>query len=271
MHAEPLTFRDVPCIRLQADGATALVALHGALVCSWIPADGRARLFLGEHARLDGSQTVHGGIPIVFPQFAARGPLPRHGFARTSTWRWEGVQGNHAVFALTGDGTPAWPHRHLVQLRIAMDATRLSITLDITNTGGKAFAFSAALHTYLRVADLADTTLTGLQGCAYEDQTDGGARHRERERALQIDDEVDRIYADASGPITLREHGNALTIQQDGFSDVVVWNPGKHIAADFSDLSHGDHRRFVCVEAARIRHPVELAPGERWRGCQRLG
>jgi len=36
MHAEPTTFRDTPCIHLHAEGASALVALHGAHVLSWI-------------------------------------------------------------------------------------------------------------------------------------------------------------------------------------------------------------------------------------------
>lgn len=271
MHAEILTFRNVPCIRLHADGATALVALQGALVCSWIPADGRERLFLGDRARLDGSQTVHGGVPVVFPQFAARGPLPRHGFARTSAWQFDGVQGDDAMLTMAGDGTPAWPHRQHAQLRIAMDATRLTLTLDITNTGDAAFTFSAALHTYLRVADLAGCTLTGLQGCEYEDQTDGGLRHREQQQALVIDGEVDRIYGHALHPIELRDGPHVLSIEQHGFNDTVVWNPGEAIAAGFSDLSPGDHHHFICVEAARIQQPVMLSPGERWRGCQQLG
>jgi hypothetical protein len=50
MHAEPTTFRDTPCIHLHAEGASALVALHGAHVLSWIPADGREHLFLSDRA-----------------------------------------------------------------------------------------------------------------------------------------------------------------------------------------------------------------------------
>ena len=67
MQAEPTTFRDTPCIRLHSDGASALVALHGAHVLSWIPADGRERLFLSERATFDGQAAIRGGIPLVFP------------------------------------------------------------------------------------------------------------------------------------------------------------------------------------------------------------
>ena len=111
MHAESTTFRDTPCIRLHSDGATALVALHGAHVLSWQPADGRERLFLSDRAVFDGQAAIRGGIPVVFPQFAERGPLRKHGFARTAPWTFRGVNEDAALFELADDGSrvPANP------------------------------------------------------------------------------------------------------------------------------------------------------------------
>ena len=57
--------------------------------------------------------------------------------------------------------------------------TQLSVTLEVANTGDTPFAFTAALHTYLRVADIANVTIEGLQGCDYEDSANGGTLHRE--------------------------------------------------------------------------------------------
>ncbi|NBQ89541.1 MAG: hypothetical protein EBU07_19180, partial [Betaproteobacteria bacterium] len=67
---------------------------------------------------------------------------------------------------------------------------------------------------------------------------------------------------------TLRESARALRIAQRGFEDVVVWNPGPE--ASLPDLPAGEYLRMVCVEAASIARPVQLAPGERWRGMQSL-
>ena len=63
------------------------VYLHGAHVTSWKPArDHDERLFLSERSEFRAGAAIRGGIPVIFPQFAAEGPLPRHGFARTSEW-----------------------------------------------------------------------------------------------------------------------------------------------------------------------------------------
>ena len=273
MHAEPTTFRDTPCIRLHSDGASALVALHGAHLLSWQSADGRERLFLSERAVFDGQAAIRGGIPLVFPQFAERGALQKHGFARTTPWTFHGIDDDAALFELVDDGTrfPGWPHPFRACLRLQLTATQLSVTLEIANTGDTPFAFTAALHTYLHVADIASVTLEGLQGCDYEDSANGGTLHREHNYEVTFDGEVDRIYGDVVAPLALIDSNDSLTIEQEGFGDVVVWNPGEQLAARIGDLSPGDHRHFVCVEAAQVVQPVGLAPGERWTGMQRLG
>ena len=273
MQAEPTTFRDTPCIRLHSDGASALLALHGAHVLSWIPANGRERLFLSERAIFDGQAAIRGGIPLVFPQFAERGPLQKHGFARTTPWTFHGIDGDAALFELVDDGTrfAGWPHPFRARLRLQLTATQLSVTLEIANTGDTPFAFTAALHTYLRVADIANITLEGLQGCDYEDSANGGTLHREHNYEVTFDGEVDRTYGDVVAPLTLIDGSDTLAIEQEGFGDVVAWNPGEQLAARIGDLSPGDHRHFVCVEAAQVVQPVVLAPGETWAGMQRLG
>ena len=277
MHAEPTTFRDTPCIHLHAEGASALVALHGAHVLSWIPADGREHLFLSDRAIVDGQAAIRGGIPVIFPQFGERGALRKHGFARSRAWTFDGMHGDEAAFVLVGDGSqPEWPHPFIARIRIGLDATRLTVALEIENTGSDAFAFTTALHTYLRVADIANVSIEGLQGCDYEDSANGGTLHREHNYEVTFDgsvlvDGIDRIYADVVAPLALIDGNDALAIEQEGFGDVVAWNPGEQLAARFGDLSPGDHRRFVCVEAAQIVQPVVFAPGERWMGMQRLG
>jgi hypothetical protein len=72
-----------------ADGAQLTACAHGGHVLGWTPAGGRPRLWLSPTARCGPGLAIRGGIPVIFPQFAGRGPLPKHGFARDRAWRVE--------------------------------------------------------------------------------------------------------------------------------------------------------------------------------------
>lgn len=269
---ETLQFRGLPCIRLRDDGASALVSLRGAQLLSWIPQDGRERLFLAGHADLASGAAVRGGIPIIFPQFAERGLLRRHGFARQLDWSFAGIADGSALFELRDSAATAeWPHAFACRLSITPGPSRLEVALEVENLGSDAFAFTAALHSYLRVDDIARAALEGLQGCDYEDSANGGTLHRQDAHAVTFDGELDRIYADVVAPLRLVDGDGHLDIEHEGFGDAIVWNPGETLAAGLPDLAPGEYRRFVCVEAGQVLQPVLLAPGQRWRGRQLLG
>ncbi|MFZ3287173.1 MAG: D-hexose-6-phosphate mutarotase, partial [Telluria sp.] len=88
MTAVLTSFGELPAVQLSApDGAQATITLYGAHLVSWKSADGRERLFCSTGCALDGSGPIRGGVPVIFPQFAARGTGMRHGFARVSGWR----------------------------------------------------------------------------------------------------------------------------------------------------------------------------------------
>jgi glucose-6-phosphate 1-epimerase len=269
-------FRGQPAVELQApDGAAATVLLHGAQVVSWRPAGGDERLFVSGRSRFGPGAAVRGGVPVVFPQFNERGPLPRHGLARTASWqpsRCEVGPGDAlAVLQLTDDERTraSWPYAFGLELTVCVRDDRLDIELAVTNTGEDVFGFMAALHTYLAVSELEAVRLAGLGGGRYEDFT-RGSTHVDAAEVVRVDDEIDRIYFGVERPLTLSEPRRNLRIEAANFPEVVVWNPGPAKAAAMIDLEPGDFRHFVCVEAALIEKPVQLAAGEQWWGRQTL-
>lgn len=272
LRIDPVEFRGLACLRLAAGGATALVSLRGAQVLSWIPPDGRERLFLAEAAGRVPGAALRGGIPVIFPQFGDRGPLRKHGFARLLDWSFAGSDGASAQLELRASAATAeWPHAFACRLSVALSATGLEVSLDIANTGDTAFGCTAALHTYLRVGDATGATIEGLHGCDFEDSAAGGTLHRQHEALVGFEGETDRIYGDVVAPLVLVDADRRVAIEHDGFADAVIWNPGERLAAGIADLAPGEWRTFVCVEAAQVLQPLRLAPGEHWRGSQRLG
>jgi glucose-6-phosphate 1-epimerase len=267
-------------IRLaHASGASARVCLHGAHVTSWVPAGGAEALFVSRAAKFQAGTAIRGGIPVIFPQFAGFGPLPKHGFARTTPWRVvDGPAaedaGARAVLGLEDDeGTRAvWPHAFRAQLAVEVVERTFRCALSIENTGDVPFAFTGALHTYLRVADVHRTSIGGLRGCTYADSLRGGETRVEEEAELRMPDEIDRIYRDTPRELRVMDEagGRTFLVRAEGFADTVVWNPGARGAASLPDMEAGEEREMLCVEAAQVNRPVTLAPGERWQGAQSL-
>lgn len=252
-----------------ADGARAEVFHHGAHVVSWIPANGAERLFLSERSSFEAGAAIRGGVPVVFPQFASTGPLPKHGFARNMEW--DVVEHGHsrARFQLISNAATMaiWPYAFVAELDVRAGGDTLDIALAVRNTGTDPFSFTAALHTYLAVRDVGETTVRGLQGHRYRD---GGANGVQDSEPLCIDAEVDRIYFDVKHPITVADGERTTEVGARGFADVVIWNPGMKKAAALPDMVPDGYRRMLCVEAAAIGTPIALAAGAQWSGAQRI-
>jgi glucose-6-phosphate 1-epimerase len=270
-------FQGQPAVHLRSpDGARATVLLHGGHLVSWVPAGGSEMLYLSPRSAFGGTNAVRGGVPVVFPQFSTRGPLPRHGFARNRPWALleQSQRGRNAfaVFGLSDDeATRAiWPQPFSLELTVSIEVRRLEIELAVVNTGDINLSFHAALHTYLRCNDVIKTQLEGLMDRNYLDQTNGEERNQWVD-VVTVAKELDRIYFNApAGPLTLRELGRRLQISQRGFADTVVWNPGPERCAQLADMPPDGWAEMMCVEAAQIGDAVTLSPGDEWSGMQTL-
>ena len=260
------------------DGARAELHLNGAHLTSWVPAGARDdRLFVSTKSAFGVGASIRGGVPVIFPQFASEGPLPKHGFARAMPWTLVRVDEN-ADFAraelelVDDDITRAiWPFAFRAELAVQIEGNTLDVTLSIENRHETSFSFTAALHTYFRVRDAFSAQIVGLNGLRYCDKLEGGAEHDERGQSLAIVGEIDRVYHNAIAPLEIREADRRVRVEQRGFRDVVVWNPGADGLRGKADFAVGEEREMLCVEAAVVKEPVLLAPGERWSGSQSIG
>ncbi|MEX8518747.1 MAG: D-hexose-6-phosphate mutarotase [Leptothrix sp. (in: b-proteobacteria)] len=272
----PFDFNGQPAVQLRAPGgAQAVVLLHGAHVVSWQPAGSEEQLYLSPTSAYGGTAAIRGGVPVIFPQFASQGPLPKHGFVRNRAWTLQETQvrGEHAfaVLHLTDDDSTRaiWPHAFELELTVSVNGKQLDMELSVLNTGATPIEFQAALHTYLRTQNVLKAQLEGLQGIDYHNSLRGDD-NRQWTDVLTVVTEIDRIYWNVQQPLTLREIGRRISISQDGFTDVVAWNPGADKCAQLPDMPAEGWREMLCVEAAQIGDRMRLAPGQEWAGTQTL-
>lgn len=257
-----------------ASGATAQVYRHGAHVTSWTPAGGREALFLSRAAKFAPDKAIRGGVPVIFPQFAGMGPLPKHGFARTQPWERVDDANRPGAVRLrlrdSGETRRVWPHAFEAELDVELGDDWLAITLTIHNPGDAPFQFTAALHTYLRVGDVRRASVHGLRGLRY--RVTGEPERVDEEDAIEVRGPVDRVYLNTPPEPRVRdaENGRVFVLRSVGFSDTVVWNPWAQATAALSDMEDDEYLEMLCVEAAQVGAPVRLEAGGSWSGRQRI-
>jgi glucose-6-phosphate 1-epimerase len=250
------------CHALQlSHGDRVVVAEHGGHVVSWQTHDGREQLYLSPRSVWDGHTAIRGGVPICFPQFNLRGPLPKHGFARNKPWQLTACHVDDAeqaelVMALQHDTLTLelWPYDFALALRVSLRPNALHLELTVTNPGTEAFTFTGALHTYLAVTDIADASLHGLAP-----------------QPLRFTQEFDQPFTAAPQPLTLTDGQRRLVCTQSAsWPEHVVWNPGPDKSIEIDDLPDDGYRHMLCIEAAAVTHAQTVLPGARWVGWQTL-
>ena len=275
--AQAVEWQGLPAIALRLNqGDSCLVSLQGAQVLSWISND-QERLFLSPLAAHDGKTAIRGGIPVCFPQFNQRGPLVKHGFARLMAWTADEAQalGHDGVqLKLRLKDTEAtrsvWPHEFEAVLTVQLTPAQLRVELAVNNLGEQDLSFTAALHSYLRVPDVEQAALQGLQDLTYWDAV--ADTHPQQQAAVLFGVETDRVYPCAGMPLSLQAGEQPwLQIAQDAaWREVVVWNPGPALCASLKDMEPTSWQQMLCVEAAAIDDVVTVPSGQRWQAAQTL-
>ncbi|HET9023076.1 MAG TPA: D-hexose-6-phosphate mutarotase [Burkholderiaceae bacterium] len=249
---------------------SATLHLQGAHLVSWIPAGGEERLFVSEAARFGPGESIRGGVPICFPQFAELGPLPMHGFAHVVPWEWSGHTETGVVLTLRdSDATRSvWPHRFTAQYAVDLAPSTLHLAFSVRNDDAAPLLWSGTLHTFCAM-DARQARIRGLGPAWFVDRGHGGRLTEDPDDVLRVPGYTDRVYLDAGPEVHVDDGRGRLVIAQTGFRDTVVWNPGPETSRRFPDLAPDEHERFVCIEAAEVR-PVEIAPQGAWQGSQTL-
>lgn len=269
-------------LRIATPAVAGEISLNGATVTSWRPTGQSGDvLFVSPYTSFSPGKAIRGGIPLCGPWF---GPgrngdrTPAHGFLRTSPWRVADVTRDEddvrVILRLTSGeyaaapGGAAYDQDAVFTLSVTMGST-LTVVLAV-QAGERALDVEWALHTYLRVGDVRDVRLDGLDGAGYVDKVAGGVRKRQ-EGPVVLVGETDRVYARAT-PVSVHDPGLSRTVLATGVGNAqtVVWNPFGDKAAGMADL--GDAwPHFVCVESARVLDDhLTVAPGTRAEIGQRL-
>ncbi|MBU0913890.1 MAG: D-hexose-6-phosphate mutarotase [Gammaproteobacteria bacterium] len=268
--------KDLPCYVLSCGQATAVISSYGAHVLSYKPQAEVEVIYLSPDSVWQNNSPIRGGVPVCWPWFGPAATefnpdaqkLPNHGLVRTELWQL--VQQSVTDTAVSIElriEAQALPYSNAPSyLSLTLQLTEAALTMTLNSDQGLQ---QAALHSYFTVDSVHQVAVSTLTG-SYLDKVKAGERFEQQQPELKFSEEVDRVYLDTTGELTLKQEKNAVQITQQGHDASVLWNPWTEKAAALKDLPDSGYLDFVCVETARLNltntAPLQLVQQIRYLG-----
>ncbi|SNY42729.1 glucose-6-phosphate 1-epimerase [Arsukibacterium tuosuense] len=256
---------DLPCLKLQYGNASAVVSLYGGQVLSYQPTPGQELLWLSDNAQWHNGAAIRGGVPVCWPWFGPASakinpeqqPLPNHGLVRNRLWQIRhsessavstSVNLSIVVNDLPESLWPADAKAHPVNLALSLILSANQLTMQLSCD--TPLYQQAALHSYFRIQNLQQTTVTGLSQNYFDKVSN--AEHDSPDDKACFSAETDRIYFKTGSQLHLADDKQQLTINQQGHDASVIWNPWQQKSRELPDMADHGFTEFVCVESARL-------------------
>ena len=253
--------------------ATATIFLQGAHLTAWQPAGFEPSILLSHKSDFAPGKPIRGGIPVAFPWFAADRkkdridghPGPLHGFARIQDWSLDKATRTADGMNLTFTQGPTAVSRSMgydnFLLTLNFEIGReLKLAMTVANTGDRPLNFEQALHTYYEVADIHETSVSGLEATNFIDKTDEFKVKPATHEAIRFTKPTDSVYNNTTAACIIDDKagGRRITVAKLGSKSTIVWNP----FAEMADLGPWDWHEFVAVETGNVGDDaITLAPG----------
>ena len=243
-------------IEVNNRAAEAKIALQGAHLFHYKRVGEEPILWLSEVSDFEVGKAIRGGVPVCWPWFGFHQDrsLPQHGFARTAMWDCVSCseadeKSSSVVLRLTHsqESLKMWPYLFELDLHLTI-SDKLTMELKTTNLDRNSFKITQALHTYFSLSHISDTVIKGLDKKPYLDALTW--KKEVQEGDITFNQEVDRVYQEVDGEITISDKNRTLHIRNENSSSVVVWNPWIEKTSRMSAMKEDAYEHMLCIESA---------------------
>ncbi len=252
--------------------AAAEISLHGAHVMSYTPHGEKPVLWMSGSSNFQPDKPIRGGIPVCWPWFGGHPSdkdKPSHGFARITDWHVADTDtvkdGTLVILQLTERNITANFREFPFDIRMeVLVGSELHVSLVIVNTGKEKMSFSAALHSYFNISDIASVSVEGLANCKYLDTLDH--IFKVQKGIITFDAETDRVYLNTQAACIIDDPGfnRRIRIAKSGSNSTVVWNPWIEKSKRMPDFGDEEYHTMLCIETTNAENDARIiAPAER--------
>ncbi len=242
-------------IEITNEASSAKIAIQGAHLFHYGRKNEEPILWLSDTSYMEHGEHIRGGVPICWPSFGLNNPqLPPHGFARNRMWDLVNIiEKDENTTIVIMDFKDSKKSRREWEYKFHLTATftisnDLTIELRTVNKDSQAFKLTQALHTYFNVSDIENISVNGLDKKPYLDAVTN--ENHTQNGDLSFDKEIDYVYQEVDGDITLKDKNRNISIKNEGSSSSVIWNPWIEKSKRMSGMRDDAYTEFVCIETA---------------------
>ena len=242
-------------LEIENSSATAKIALQGAHIFEYKRKMQDELFWLSEVSDFEFGKAIRGGVPICWPSFGLNNPeLPQHGFARTSLFECissEEIDLNTTEVQLrlthSEESLKLWNYKFELVLKVTI-SDNLTIELKTTNKDNKEFKLTQALHSYFKLSDISNAVVKGLDNKPCFDALTNETNIQNGD--ITFNQEFDKVFQKVDSEIILQDKEKTISINNEGSSSVVVWNPWIEKCKRMSAMKDDAYKEFVCIESA---------------------
>ncbi|MFA5233848.1 MAG: D-hexose-6-phosphate mutarotase [Sulfurimonas sp.] len=243
-------------IEIKNSAAEAKIALQGAHLFHYERVGEEPILWLSEVSDFEYGKAIRGGVPVCWPWFGFNEDktLPQHGFARTAIWECVSCSetdenSSSVILRLTHsqESLKMWPYLFELDLHVTI-SDKLTMELKTTNLDSTPFTITQALHTYFALTHISDAVIKGLDKKPYLNALTW--KNEVQEGDIIFNQEVDRVYQEVDGEITLCDKNRTLHVRNENSSSVVVWNPWIEKTKRMNAMKPNAYEHMLCIESA---------------------
>lgn len=251
------TVNDQVVYKINHPKFSALIAQFGGQLLSFKDNSDNEWLWLSDSAVLDGSTAIRGGTPICWPWFgpSSNPSLPQHGFARILKWDLISCEEDSSTVVVQLNCQLSHADIDLSSLSVVVEyilGDTITINVHTQNLTNKTLHLSQAIHTYLNVTSITETSVIGLDDICYIDKLNDDIESSHSDNLI-INKHIDRVYKTDTNNTLVEAPDATYKITGDGHDSIVIWNPWQTLAKNMKDFDDLGYTQMLCVEMANTQ------------------
>ncbi|KAK9883781.1 hypothetical protein WA026_001973 [Henosepilachna vigintioctopunctata] len=275
-----MDMKTLDCIYLdRGENIQCTISRFGANIISWV-VHGVEQLFCSRKTVYDNLKAINGGIMLIFPNYGYWSLGPSNGFANLMNWKIY----KDPVKLPTGDiqvileleqcqvSDTIWNFSFNIRYTITLLEKEIELDFSITNLSPYSFYFEFLFSNHIRVPDIRNCKIQGLENSRIMGHTNGIYMHKQEEDEVEIDGEYLKVFVGTGDKIKVTNvmADVDMMLEKTNLPDTILQSPWEEKAKTREDFCADEWNKMLILEVGHKYKPLRLFPNENFESLMKL-